>query len=137
MEWMKEREAQNPGAGLYSHWMKAIHEKAHRALDQTREGMRKYYDHKATEQPDLKLADQVILNAKNMHTKRPSKRLGAKVYGLFKIIEKRGNRGSNWKSLHGGRYTLSCMYHYYNPIELPSKMKENNHLLNPKTSTAI
>jgi len=92
MEWMKEREAQNPRAGLYSHWMKAVHKKAHNALDQTKEAMKKYYDRKAIDQPDLKAGDQVMLNAKNIHTKRPSKKLSPKLYGLFKILEKRGNR---------------------------------------------
>jgi len=89
---MKERKAQNPGAGLYSHWMKAVHEKAHKALNQTREAMKKYYDCKALEQPDLKVGDQVMLNAKNIRTKRPSKKLSLKLYGPFKIFEKRGNR---------------------------------------------
>ena len=27
-EWLKEREAQNPGADIYGHWMKMIHQKA-------------------------------------------------------------------------------------------------------------
>jgi len=91
-EWRKECEAQNYGAGLFTHWMKAVHEKAHKALDQTREAMKKYYDRKAIEQPDLKVGDQVMLNAKNIRTKRPSKKLSQKVYSLFKILEKRGNR---------------------------------------------
>jgi len=89
---MKEREAQNPGAGLYSHWMKAVHEKAHKALDQTREAMKRYYDRKALDQPDHKVGDQVMLNAKNIRTKRPSKKLSPKLYGPFKILEQRGNR---------------------------------------------
>jgi len=91
-EWMKEREAQNPGAGLYTHWMKAVHKKAHKALDHTREAMKKYYDRKALEQADLKVGDQVMLNAKNIRTKRPSKKLSPKLYGPFKILEQRGNR---------------------------------------------
>ena len=32
-QWMKEREAQNPGAQLYEHWMQTTHLKAHEALD--------------------------------------------------------------------------------------------------------
>jgi len=34
-EWMKEREAQNPGAGLYAHWMQVTHQHARKALEQT------------------------------------------------------------------------------------------------------
>ena len=32
-EWMRERQAQNPGAKVYSHWMKAIHKQAVEALN--------------------------------------------------------------------------------------------------------
>jgi len=91
-KWIKQREAQNPGAGLYSHWMKAVPKKAHKALDKTREAMKKYYDRKALEQADLEVEDQVRLNAKNICTKRPSQKLCPKPYGPFKIHEKRGNR---------------------------------------------
>jgi len=41
-KWMKEREAQNPGATMYTHWMKTVQENARRTLEQTREGMKKY-----------------------------------------------------------------------------------------------
>jgi len=73
-EWMKESEALDPGAGLFSHWMKAVHEKAHKALDQVREAMKKYYNRKALEQPNLEVGDQVMLNAKNIRTKRATKK---------------------------------------------------------------
>jgi len=111
-EWMKEREAQNPGAGLYSQWIKAVHEKAYKALDQTREAMKKSYDRKAMEQPDLKVGDQVLLNAKNPRTKRPSKKLSPRLYGSFKILEQRGNSAFKLEIPRGGRYTLSFMFHY-------------------------
>ena len=111
-EWMKEREAQNPGADLYSHWMKGVHKKAHKALDQTREAMKKYDDRKAIEQPDLKVGDQVMLNAKNIRTKRPSKKLGLRPYGQFKILKTEATVLSHRKSLRGGRYTLSFIFHY-------------------------
>jgi len=71
--------------------MRAVYEKAHKALDQTREAMKKYYDRKATKQCDLKVGNQVMLNANNIRTKRPSKKLNRKLYGPFKIIEKSGN----------------------------------------------
>jgi len=44
---MKEREAQNPGATMYTHWMKTVQENARTTLEQTREAMKKYYDGKA------------------------------------------------------------------------------------------
>ena len=72
--------------------MKGVHEKARKALDQTREAMKKYYDRKAKEQPDFQVGEQVMLNAKNIRTKRPSKKLSPKLYGPFQILERRGNR---------------------------------------------
>ena len=40
-EWMNKREGQNPGAGLYAHWMQVTHQHARKALEQTREEMNK------------------------------------------------------------------------------------------------
>jgi len=52
--------------------------------------MRRYYDRKDKQQPDFKVGDLVMLNAKNIRTKRPSKKLAPKLYDLFKILEQRG-----------------------------------------------
>jgi len=87
---MRERQAQNPGAELYSHWMKAIHRRAVEVLNYTREAMRRYYDQKTLQQPDYKEGDLVMLNGKNICTKQPSKKLSPKLYGPFKIIEAKG-----------------------------------------------
>ena len=89
---MKEREAQNPGAQLYAQWMQTTHLKAHEALNRTPESMSKYYDRKAKQQPDIAVGDSVILNAKNIRTKRPTKKLSPELYGPFSVMEKRGNR---------------------------------------------
>jgi len=83
---MKEREAYNPGAGIYSHWMKAVHEKAHKALNKIREAVKKCDDRKATNQPNLIVGDQVILHVKDICTKRPLKKLTSKLCCPFKIV---------------------------------------------------
>ena len=54
--------------------------------------MKKYYDRKATKQPEIKVGDLVMLNPKNIRTKRPSKKLSPKLYGPFQVLEKKGNR---------------------------------------------
>ena len=41
-EWMKERDIRNPGATMYSHWMKKVQEKARTTLVQTREAIERY-----------------------------------------------------------------------------------------------
>ena len=66
---MKEREARNPGVEIYVHWMKTVHQKAQDTLEQTRQAMAKYYDKKALEQPDIKIGDKVMLNARNIRSK--------------------------------------------------------------------
>ena len=92
-EWMKEREACNPGAGLYAHWMQTTHQKAKAALEKTREDMSKYYDRKAKLQPDIKVGDLVMLDAKNIRTRRPRKKLSPKLHRPFKVLEvKKGER---------------------------------------------
>ena len=39
-EWMKERDVQNPGATMYTHWMQTVQNKASKTLEQTREAMK-------------------------------------------------------------------------------------------------
>ena len=43
-KWMKERDVQNPGAMMYTHWMQTVQNKARKTLEQTMEAMKKYYD---------------------------------------------------------------------------------------------
>jgi len=52
--------------------------------------MGQYYSRKAKQQQDFKVGDLVRLNAENIRTKRPSKKLARKLYGPFKIPEQRG-----------------------------------------------
>jgi len=91
-EWMREQQAQNSGPELYSHWMKAIHKRAVDVLNNTRETMKKYYNRKASQQAEYKKGNLVMLNGKNIRTKRPSKTLSPKLYRPFKIIEAKGQR---------------------------------------------
>ena len=92
-EWLKEREARNPGANLYAYRMQTIHQQARQSLEKTREVMRRYYDQKAKQQPEFKIGDMVMVNAKNIRTKRPSKKLAPKIFGPFKILEQQGELG--------------------------------------------
>jgi len=91
-EWMKEREAQNPRATMYTHGMKTVQENARTTLEQTREAMKKYYDRKARPQPDIETGDLVMLNAKNIKSKRPTRKFTPRLYDPFKVLEKKGNR---------------------------------------------
>jgi len=108
-EWMKESEAQNPRATMYAHWRQDIHRQAKETLENTRELMKKYYDSKATEQPSIEVGYLVMLNAKNIHTKRPLKKLSPKLYGLFKVLEKKGSWAYRWEILP--RWKIHHIFH--------------------------
>ena len=77
---------------MYTHWMQTVQDRARKTLGQTREAMKKYYNQRATPQPDIDIGDLVMLNAKNIRTKDPTKKLSPRLYGPFEVLEKRGNR---------------------------------------------
>jgi len=71
--------------------------------------MKKYYDRKGTEQPSIEVGDLVMLNAKNIRTRRPSKKLSPKLYGPFKVLEKKGNRA--YKLEISPRWKIHPVFH--------------------------
>jgi len=54
--------------------MKTVQEKARTTLEQTREAMKKYYDERATPHPDIEIGDLLMLNTKNIKSKRPTRK---------------------------------------------------------------
>jgi len=70
--------------------MQTIHQRARQSLEKTREVMGRYQDRKAKQQPEFKVDELVMLNANNIHAKRPSKKLAPKLYSPFKILEQTG-----------------------------------------------
>jgi len=71
--------------------------------------MGRYYDQKAKQQPDSKIGDVVMLNAKNIRTKRPSKKLAPKLYGPLKILEQRGELA--YKLELSERWKIQLVFH--------------------------
>jgi len=58
--------------------------------------MSQYKDRKAGQQPDIKVGDLVMLNAKNIRTKGQTKKLSLKINGQFKVLEvKEGEHACN------------------------------------------
>ena len=72
---------------LYAHWLKEVHARMLEQLKETREAMSKYYDRMRLEPPPFKVGDKVLLQGKNLKTKRPSKKLGHKMEGPFPIVK--------------------------------------------------
>jgi len=89
---MKEREAENPGGTIYTHWMKTVQENARTTLEQTRGAMKQEYDQKAPAQPDKETGDLVMLNGKNIQSKRPTTKFTPRLCGPSKVWEKKANR---------------------------------------------
>ena len=52
--------------------------------------MSKYYDQKRKDGPQYQPGDLVRLNAKNIRTRRPTKKLAPKFYGPFKVLRRIG-----------------------------------------------
>jgi hypothetical protein len=72
--------------------MKGIHERAIKELETTRTAMSKYYNQHRLPHPEYEMDTQVMLNAKNIRTRRPAKKLAPKLYGPFQIIKKVGTK---------------------------------------------
>lgn len=75
----------NPGSRLYSHWMTQVQEDARKHLEQSRHRMKTWADKKRVENPEYTEGQLVMLNAKNVKTRRPAKKLDQKMLGPFKI----------------------------------------------------
>ena len=71
--------------------MKDTLEEAKAALAKSKDDMTKYYNRNRTSAPDYKPGDRVYLDASDIRTTRPSKKLSHRRLGPFPIIEKVGN----------------------------------------------
>ena len=72
--------------------MEEMREQLRTTLLESRERMRKHYDKGRKPQPDFKVGDKVLLNAKNIKTMRPSKKLDHWMRGPWTIIRRVGPR---------------------------------------------
>jgi len=75
----------NPASTVYDHWMKAVHDKARKGLEEARERMQRYADPGRREPPVYQVGDLVMLSGRNIKTRRPTKRLDHKNHGPFQI----------------------------------------------------
>ena len=90
-----EKESKNPAFRNYAHWMESIHELCVKHLEETREGMGKYYDRSRKDAPPYSAGDLVMLNGKKIRTWRAAKKLDAKLFGRFKVVRLLGQGGQS------------------------------------------
>ena len=72
--------------------LEKLRDRLHSTLLESRERMRKNHDRKQDPQLDFQIGDKVLLNAKNVKTLRPSKKLDQRMRGPWKIIKWVGPR---------------------------------------------
>jgi len=75
----------NPASAAYGHWMTAIHEKARKGLEAAQERMRRYMDPGRKTPPTYRVKDLVMLNGRNIRTRRPSRKMDHKNHGPFQV----------------------------------------------------
>jgi hypothetical protein len=68
--------------------MKGALEEAKAALAKSKDNMAKYYNQKQTPSPDYKPRDKVYLDASNIQTNLPLRKLSHQRLGFFPIIKK-------------------------------------------------
>jgi hypothetical protein len=76
---------------LLSRW-KGIWEELRANIKKAQEKNARYYDRKVMAPPDFQVGDLVMIDARNMKTKRPSKKLDHKKIGPVKIVKRIGTR---------------------------------------------
>ena len=76
----------------YVNRLEEIREELRMTLLDAQERMRRHYDGKREPQPNFQVGDKVMLNAKNIQTLRPSKKLDHRMRGPWTIIKRVGPR---------------------------------------------
>jgi hypothetical protein len=64
--WTSMDESKNLASKAYAHWIHTTHDRAMQALENTLDNMSKYYDQHHQPQPEYRVGDEVLLNAKNI-----------------------------------------------------------------------
>jgi len=88
----EEEEWTNPASELLLSRWKGIWEDLRANIKKAQEKYAKYYDRKVMDPPGFRVGDLVMIDARNMKTKRPSKKLDHKKIGPVKILKKIGTR---------------------------------------------
>jgi len=83
--WPVDAEPKNPSSTVYIHYMSSVHDLCRENLEKAREVMGKYYNRGRLEPPNYQVGDLVMLNGKNLRTRRSTKKFDHKMFGPFRI----------------------------------------------------
>jgi hypothetical protein len=75
----------NPASEAYAHWMQAVHQEARSSVEKSQEQMIKYANRERKDAPTYQIGDLVLINGRNIRTRRPSKKLDHKNHGPFQV----------------------------------------------------
>jgi hypothetical protein len=89
--------------------MKEAREDAESMLRMANERMKRYYDKNIKDAPQFKKGDLVWLEAKNIHQKRPNKKLSDRRLGPFEVLEKTGD--VNYRLKLPPKYKIHPVFH--------------------------
>ena len=109
--WPVEKESKNPASKKYAYWMESVHELCVKHLEETRERMGNYYDRLRKEAPPDSVEDLVMLNGKNIRTRRAAKELDAKLFGPFKVVRLVGQGGQSVELELPQRWRVDNVFH--------------------------
>src|SRR5437660_10545113 len=73
--WLVPRTSQNLAANTYAYWLREVHQQCLERLKRTRKQIRKHADPYRIEHPLYQIGDKVLINVKNIRTRRSSKKL--------------------------------------------------------------
>ena len=96
----------NPAALEFIEEMKSTQQVAKSALKMAAYDMKHFHDRKVRPPVKYQPGDLVLLEATNIRTERPSKKLNDKCYGPFQIIKKEGlasyhlKLDKTWRNIH-------------------------------------
>ena len=86
--WPVEIECKNPASKNNAHWISSVHNLYNSYLKKTSARMGRYYDKSKKSEPPFMVGDQVMLNSKYVRTRTAVKKLDAKQFGPFKVINR-------------------------------------------------
>jgi hypothetical protein len=67
--------------------MTSVHQLCRQGLEKASETIRKYHNKKAKPEPVYQPGNLVTLNGKSLKTRRPARKLDAKLHGPFKVMK--------------------------------------------------
>jgi len=77
----------NPTSRNHIQWMTSVCQLCHQGLERASEMMRNCHNQKAQPAPVYQPGDVVMLNGKNLKTRRPARKLDAKLHGPFRVMK--------------------------------------------------